>query len=385
MHIEDQSIFWVWHSTFDSAGLPIDPNLNITSSFRETYFKKNTHILVRFSLLGGGYPSVTVIVNNLTKKLNNLGILSIKIGPIRYLLEIFFSFFFVIFFGYKKVFICFDPLSAFIPSFFNKLGYVKSVIFITPDFSRERFGNGVLNSIYYFIDEFCTHNCSINVCNSDSVIDYKKSIYRSRENNFYYLPNIPILTFGYNSVFLKKDIIIVSNLNDVNTATYVKIFEAIEECNKRLSFPVKLNVYGDGTMLQDLISLCTTKSVVFHGRINYKDALSEIFKHKIGLAIYDGNFSYDEFRDSVKIREYQALLCVPITTDALASQSKEVLEFGTGLVIDKNFDSEDLASVICSLMIDDEKYKHLTDNIINWNSSKKNTYSDFYSKIYNYL
>lgn len=67
------------------------------------------------------------------------------------------------------LYVGFDNLNAFAGIQLKKLGKVKKVIFMTPDYSHTRFKNPILNSIYHFLDYYCLRNADM-VWNSSSVM-----------------------------------------------------------------------------------------------------------------------------------------------------------------------------------------------------------------------
>lgn len=361
-------ILFIGHSIYNKAGSFYDTNNSITYEFLEYYFK-GQYKSIRHSLYKNGkscyYPKG---VNN---KSINLPLIGNLIDPLRYIVEIIINFIFILILR-PKVVLCLDPLSGLAPALLKKVHFVKKVIFITPDFTEKRFDNKTLNKIYFSIDKFVTQNCDYNLCNSIFVIKQKQKIYPNiNKNKYFHMPNIPnpwIIEEIKNKNLKKVNnrIIYVGNIS--SQINFIDLFDSLKggkEQNYEFIF------VGDGDKRNELEKYIKKNNldnkIKFLGQLPFRQVLEEISKSEIGIALYNGSLSYDKFRDSCKIREYQSLMCIPITTDVVQSNTEEIKALSNGVIIDH----ESLSSEI-GMLLNNAKYKNgILSNI------KKN--SDMYN------
>jgi len=92
-----------------------------------------------------------------------------------------------------------NNLNAFVGIILRKIRLVKKVIFFTPDYSRQRFKNKLLNNFYRWLDYYCLKNADL-VWNSSTVMPVdpimqereKRGVppkYRSKQIQVNTLPN----------------------------------------------------------------------------------------------------------------------------------------------------------------------------------------------------
>jgi len=349
-------LFFLCHSVYSDNGV-FDPNYSITFGFLQKYFPFTPAI--RHSLLDAGesrfYPK------GIEKGFHRYRWLGRLPSPLRYISEVFFNF--IVLFHWKPdVVLSIDPLCTFVPLLLKQMGLVRSVIFITPDFSERRFENSLMNWLYYRIDGFCTRKADINLCVSKLIIERKVLQYSINADKFYHLPNIPdpdnIACLNLNNK-LPCSFIYVGNVSSqIDFSTTIEIIKKMQSI-----FPeTSIHIVGGGDFLDGLKHQFLddgVNNVTFYGILSHNETLSLISQCEYGIALYNGIFSYDKYRDSCKIREYQALSCIPITTSIVQSNADEIRNFGSGLFIEN---VEDLIKQLIELTQDDAKAKQLREN-----------------------
>lgn len=340
-------IVFIYHADYLTG---IDTNYSITFGFLNKYYKDN-YVVIKHSLYTGGETRVYHKgEHGGYKSFHPLGKIP---APLRYVFETLFSIFQLVVLK-PSVVISLNPLSSLAPCILKSVGIIKEVFFINPDFARRRFNNAILNSAYYWVDRYCTKHCTLNICNSKYVIEYKKNIYKNLDltSKFLHIPNVP--NYWQMDKYqkykkIKNRIIYVGNMaGQINFQKIVDIVDNLANIEKS----VHLVFVGGGKDEQELKNYVKSRNIYnveFLGVLPHSDTLKEIAKSEFGIALYTGSLSYDEFRDSCKIREYQSLGCVPITTPVVKSNTGEIEKYHSGIVI-SNLD--DLYDSVASLLID---------------------------------
>jgi glycosyltransferase involved in cell wall biosynthesis len=374
-------IITIWHSSFKKNGKAFDPNPGITESYLNKYFLDR--ISIRNSLIKGGCTTVTFFENNLVVEKKETSFLANFPDVFRYIFEIFINLFFLIKYGKHGTILAIDPLSAIVPSILKKIGYVHRVYFLTPDFTKRRFENNILNKIYFFLDRISTNIADINICNSVEVINYKKQIYPNlNDSNFFHMPNIPpdwvVSRYRLNHKKNNK-IVYVGNLSDdINLHGFKCLFNIIKDLKRDIP-SISLVIVGDGSRKSSLVELAgNDESIKFLGLLDYELSLKEISESEIGLAFYNGDNSYDEFRDSLKIREYQSFGVIPITTDVVKSNCDEIRENNSGILV-QEFDEDSLKESLKKILLNDSLKNNLRNNAYKNHEYYKDKYEILYT------
>jgi glycosyltransferase involved in cell wall biosynthesis len=327
----NKKLLFLCHSVYSKKGV-FDPNHSITFGFLSKWFPCTPAI--RHSLLDGGesrfYP------NGIENDYKIFVWLSKLNTPLRYIGEFILNLAILIYYK-PKIVLAIDPLSALAPALLRKIGIIRGLFFITPDFSERRFENFFLNWVYYRIDGFCTQGADLNFCVSIPIIEKKIEKYSVNSKNFFHLPNIPnseSIALYKNNKKNKGSFVYVGNIStQIDFTSTIKIVKAVQG-----KFPeVALHMVGDGDFVNGFDQLAKVngiKQVVYHGLLTHEATLEIISHCEFGIALYNGSLSYDKYRDSCKIREYQALSCIPIASKVVKSNTDEILRFGSGLLIE---------------------------------------------------
>jgi glycosyltransferase involved in cell wall biosynthesis len=258
-----------------------------------------------------------------------------KISVLRYITEIIATTLFFLNLKSKEnnIFIGIDPLGVFPGIILKKIGKVKRVIFYTPDYSPQRFASYCLNAVYHYIDRFCVKNsCYIwNV--STRIRDIRKQMGVSNDRNIF-VPNIPSDEYKkfINNKKTKHTLITLGKVSD--QMDFIGIFEAIKKMQSK--FPnIIFKIIGNGQKEEYYKKYVRENrlesNVIFLGHLNHLEALSEISRSGIGLALYNGNWGFNYFGDSMKCREYFSF-GLPVITTNTHSTVEEIMQSDAGIV-----------------------------------------------------
>lgn len=262
----------------------------------------------------------------------------IKISFLRYFFEIFFT---VIYFLRKfhrkrniDVFFGVDPLNTISGLILRRLGVVKKVIFYSVDYSKNRFKNKLLNFLYQKLDTTCTLNSDEVWSVSTRIVDLRRKMGLEDRKNIY-IPNVPSDEYK-KYLSNKKDKLCMVTLGIIGSQLeFTKVFITIKKLKK--DYPnIKLKIIGSGPMVDYYKNQCEDMgiqdSVIFMGTLEHNEALEEISKSGIGLALYNGSWSFNYYGDSMKCREYFCFGLPVLTTDT-HSTVEDILSNRVGLVV----------------------------------------------------
>lgn len=283
-------------------------------------------------------------------KVNEIDIIPfpIKVAVLRYMFEVFFT---VIFLGRRyhtdkkiDIFIGVDPLNALSGLVLKKIHIVKKVIFYSVDFSDTRFSNKLLNYIYLKIDNYCASK-SDEVWNvSSRIFDMRKKMGIDSNKNIY-IPNVPSEEYKkyLNSEKDRNCLVTLGVIN--NQMDFLGVFEALR--NVRNEYPnINFKIIGTGPKEDEYKSqvkaLGLEKNVTFLGSLDHDKALYEVSKSGIGLALYNGSWSFNYYGDSMKCREFFCFGLPVLTTDT-HSTVEDIKKYKAGIVTDLNVRSYEKA------------------------------------------
>lgn len=299
--------------------------------------KKLEYLVIQHTL-NNDFKSKYFFSNNINEK-KLIKLVFHKISIIRYITEMFWTFFLLLSLWYKKekvLFIWIDPLNAIAWYFFKLLNKNTYLIYYIPDYSPTRFADKLLNKIYHSVEWFITKKADSIFCVSEEI--YKLKNNRENVNLFKnYPPKVLVDSIILNNVSKnKKDLFIIWLLED-----YYLMDEILKSLKNILEMEkdVKLYIIWWWTKLQDFKDKAKyynlEDNVTFTWYLDKKDALNYIKNLWVSLAIYSNNQSYNKYWDSVKIRESIALWLPMITTNN-HSTSLDLLKNNLWVLIDSS-------------------------------------------------
>lgn len=259
------------------------------------------------------------------------------------------------------LYVGYDNVNAFIGLILRKMGKVNKVIFMTVDYSHNRFNNKLLNNFYHWLDYSCLRNADL-VWNSTNRMVYereKRGISKNYRNKQIAVPDgtdlIKQPSFDKRN---RYEIVFVGHLKeDMGLELLVESFSEIQ---KKIP-EVKLTIIGSGYMEKKLKNLARGLNIEFKGFIgDLSDVYKILTKAVIGLAIYNKN-GMMEFTDPAKIKLYLSA-GLPVIVTRVPQIASEIEKKKCGITIDYN--KEELKNTIVNLLKNEEMLKKYSDNAL---------------------
>lgn len=318
----------------------------------EEYFK-NSYITIKFSI--DWWAKARKYEKGVFEKYSEIFIIPKNPSIIRYVMEILYMFFYLIFakIKYKKIsYLWIDPLSAFSGAILRKIWIIDRFILITPDFTEKRFDNKILNSAYFFCDKICTKFSDYNYCSSTETIKRKEQIYRGLEKKLKHIPGYPPESIVKKiEVKRKKTNSIVFVGWIYGQINFEKIFDELYILSQEYE-GLEFSIVGDGSHLkqcQDYVYAKKYDFVKILWYCEYEDALKIISESEVGIALYNGDLFFDKYRDSCKVRDYLAFWTIPVMTDVVPSTAGDIKKFNAWVVISVD-EISDLANILKNVL-----------------------------------
>ncbi|MDD3679358.1 MAG: glycosyltransferase [Candidatus Shapirobacteria bacterium] len=266
---------------------------------------------------------------------------------------------------------CLDTFSLLVAKKFRK---ISQVVFFNTDFSRRRFKNPLLNSIYVALDRWVAKRADLLCCNTKRTIQarIKEGI---SENKIILTPNGVFLSdIGFvkkNKSFLPQ-LVYVGSLNKDHGLQ--NIFSSLGKTK------LKLFIIGSGPDEKHFKMLVRKyqleKQISFLGFMDH-DRVVKYLKNfsGFGLAPYPSDTNWAYYADPVKIKEYLACLVPPVIS-SVVEISQEIKQKRLGLVYQKNPSKtfKEIASM------NNKDYQQIIANIISKRTQLD--YNYIYQKIF---
>lgn len=260
-------------------------------------------------------------------------------APLRYLTELLATVWHFTFRQKVDVYIGIDPLNALAAVVLKKLGRIKTCVFYTPDYSPKRFESGAMNKVYHAIDRYCVRKADEVWCVSSKIQQVRRDMGLADDKNIF-VPNVPPTKFeSYRSN--KHDKYELITLGTVDTQLdNAGVIEAIAKLAKK--YPkLSMTIVGNGPEEDNLRTLARKLGVEDRvhlvGRKPLAEALELESKAGIGLALYTGEWGFNEYGDSTKCREYFYYGLPVISTDSHATV-QDIRDYKAGVVVEKGAD-----------------------------------------------
>lgn len=294
----------------------------------------------------------------------------------------------------NKFDICFaaDNLNCLAAIIAKKFGYIKKIVYISVDYTPQRFGNPILNWVYHSIDSFACYNSDIIWNSSDRMVTERAKKGVKPEMS---APSLTVVD-GNHSDKIKK-----LPINKINRHTIVYlghlrkgqgldiIFESFQKVARRIP-KAKLIVIGTGDLSEKLQKLA--KILLIEKRVDFKGFIQDhadvdkiLSESAIGLAIYEPDKkSFSFFSDVGKPKAYLGAGLPVIITD-VPEIAKVISKKKAGLMT--KYTVESVSQAMYLLLTSDQLYKQYRINAIKlgkeytWNNifstNLKTTYKAF--------
>jgi len=360
------------HATLINGKIYEAPANNVVELLQK---RKQCFVFIRHSI-DGKLPSIIYEYKGgeliSSKKLFVLS----RVSILRYITEILATYFYFLFkkHNVEISYIGVDPLNSLSGILLRKAGRFKKVIFYSVDFADKRFKSKVLNYMYHWIDSFCARN-------ADQVWSVSYRIWKIRSKagvlnkKNIFLPNVPSDNYKMfkNNKKKKYDLITLGIIDE--QLDFIGIFDAISDL--RMKYPeINLKIIGSGPREDEyqryVVSRGLEKSIKFLGYLSHENALNEISRSGVGLALYNGKWNFNYYGDSMKCREYFCFGLPVITTDT-HSTVEEINSYSVGIVckMDKESYKTALINIFENYMLYSrnsyalaDKYKNVHKNIL---------------------
>lgn len=257
-----------------------------------------------------------------------------------------------------------DPLNAFAALAAKKLGIVSKVVFYTADYTPMRFSNKLLNWLYHAIDSFCIKNADSVWNVSTRIVERRREQGVPDEKNLY-VPNAPSFKVGKRLPSQKVDRYNVMMITGItHTPAFSMVIGAFPNLVKK--YPkIKLSIIGTGAYEAELRKKVEGSNlkghVEFLGQLDHETLLKTLPKGGLGLAVYTSDYSWINYGDSMKAREYLLSGLPTIITDVV-STADDIRKYNAGMVVKPN--KKEIAIAIDKLIKDQDFWKGCRDNAI---------------------
>lgn len=312
----------------------------------EYLYSENKRNVQLISLGFNGNRSNRVLQNGVEVKRKNY-----NIGIFKYIADIIFIRRNI---SKSDIYIAVDPIS-----FISTCCYKKRVILYLVDYSEKRSSNLVTNLIYQIAIWISIRRAMLVISAAEKIF-LKLNV---PEGKRVFLPNYPLMKRpskskeydGINSVL---------PFTDLKKLNYKLIIDSIAQVKKQI-YPInfKLDFIGIKPIEEELIEYIKFKKL--NNCINYlyindkKFYFSKINSYNLGFDINNDKYSYSEYRDPIKVREY-IFFGIPIITNKNNAIYEEIEKNEIGVVINSE---EDLVNTLSMIINHKINHKQLQINV----------------------
>lgn len=329
---------------------------------------KTEYVFIKHPIYGGYDSEVVVQIHNHKETIKYLHFW--EKTPLRYLAEGILTLFLLAKYHRQQlIYIGVDPLNALWGNIGKKMALIKTFIFFTPDYSRTRFANKIVNQLYHGIDRICAKSADYLWSVSPRIVERRLEMGTAKAKNFL----VPNSSFLYrippNNPTKDSDIVLMVNLSKgANTDVLLNALLYLKQKGQIY----KLKIIGAGTgliRLQNQIKkLKLEKQIILKGRMEHEDAYKELVKSRVGVAFYNQEEDWTYFCDPMKVRDY--LACgLPVIMNDVPYIARDVDKYALGMVV-KNITAEKLSQAIKTILANKDKYQDYVDNAKNYSQKQ---------------
>ena len=262
------------------------------------------------------------------------------------------------------LFIAADPVNAFGAILGKKFGLVKVVVFYTADYAVKRFENKIFNNIYHSLDRYAVKNADYVWNVSSRIRQVRNGLHVPEERNIL-VPNTPLVK-QFTKFRTKKQIpnSLILMANFTVAIDYKTILQTVKDLKKKYR-NIVIGFIGKGDLEDQVRALVKQykieDNIQFLGFMDHDNALQTAAKYKIGLAPYANLWSWTEFGDSLKAREYLAL-GLPVIISDNVSTADDIVTYKAGFSI--SMSKANLYKAIDRLLGNSDQYTTMKKNAL---------------------
>lgn len=267
----------------------------------------------------------------------------------------------------------------------KRLGRVRKVIYMSIDYSPNRYDNPLLDRIYHWIDRMCCYHADViwnssgrmNEARAKNGVDQRRiaqTIIMPDGSNFDHGKRLPIERIDRNLIIYSGHMRPVMGVSLILDA-YLELLRTVPSA--------KLILTGDGPDLEKYKAyarrLGLEKKAVFTGFLKTHEEVDEILRiGSIGLALFaPDKSSYEYYSDVGKPKAYLAA-GMPVIITRVPEIADIIESARAGLVID--YQKKSLVCALEKLLTDDRMYRLFRSNAI-W-LSKKYVWNNIFKETY---
>lgn len=318
------------HASFIRGGIYEAPANTIT----EALIRLRSNFLFIRNSIDGNLPSMVYEYRNGTLVNERRMFVFRKPHVIRYVSEVIAMVFTCMHVGRPRItFVGVDPLNCTAGILLKKFRRTRKVVYFTVDYTERRFSNTLLNRLYHSLDRWCAQNADAVWNVSTRIRAVRERMGIPVERNLL-VPNVPSDAYrAYLSNERKRyHLVTLGVLGE--QMDYRGMFDAVRLL--RVTYPdIRLTVVGSGPKQESLMSYVRDHGladiITFTGHLSHGEALEVISRSGVGMALYNGAWSFNHFGDSMKCREFFCFGLPVVTTDT-HSTVDEIQQYGAGVV-----------------------------------------------------
>lgn len=269
----------------------------------------------------------------------------------------------------------------------KKINLVEKVVYFSPDWSKNRFNNKLLNSLFSYLDFFCVKNSDC-VWNSSTVMKIDPMMEER-------------LKLGYPKEWLKKQIQVSDGTDNYEIPSFDMInrfemgfvghlkkgmgmelvIDALPNILKKIP-EIKLVIIGSGPLEKLLKKKSKNLPVEFIGFLgDLEQVYQRLSKCAIALAPYENSKeNISQFSDPGKVKNYLSI-GLPMIITNVPKISSEIEKSKCGIVI--NYKKEEFVDAVIRLLKDDKIMKKYKKNTIRL--AKKYRWERIFNRALKYL
>lgn len=272
-----------------------------------------------------------------------------------YLKDMLVNILFMIVLGLRtRIYVGADGLNTLTGLVLRKLGYARTVVYYSIDYTPRRFDNRLMNAIYHAIDNLCVKRSDYVWNLSSRMADVRKRQGIGEERNLIVPVGVTLSGAEVDSYDQPRTMVFLSRL--VRSKGMDLVLDALPQILSHIP-DVRLIVIGAGPyeirMKEIVRERNLSDHVAFLGPMNHNALLDLLPRFAIGLAPYPPwRDSITWYADPTKVKDY--LACgLPVIITRVPEVYKEMKKSGAGTVID--YSSDALARAAVELLSDDDR------------------------------
>ncbi|MDP2873862.1 MAG: glycosyltransferase, partial [bacterium] len=264
-----------------------------------------------------------------------------------------------------KIFLGVNNINAFSGVILKKLGFKGKLIYYAVDYSPRRFANPLINKVFHLADRICIQQADYVWSSTPEIQDIRRQQGLPASQNILVRSGV-LARNEYDCLTKPRTSLVINGFlsREPLVRLAIKTLKRLQAQFPEASLQIIVGYLNQANLEGYVQELGLGSKVSFWDKIPHQKIASIYTNCGIGLGLFQVSTDFPAlYHDPLEIKEFLAA-GLPVVCSQGVALAREIIEQEAGVVI--NNDEDELYRALVSLLLDEEKYQHLSQKALEY-------------------